>query len=135
MNGKTIAGISAWILGLAVVLGAWNAHGMESLVEKGLMQAKYIKTFHTGVYYQFIISTILFVIGIVNKDIQKTLKISVLLLFVGMLIFSGSLYLLAFNEMLGAGLKKLGMVAPIGGLLMTAGFLVLGIHFFKQKNA
>jgi uncharacterized membrane protein YgdD (TMEM256/DUF423 family) len=135
MNGKTIAGISAWLLGLAVVLGAWNAHGMESLVEKGLMQAKYIKTFHTGVYYQFIISTILFVIGIVNKDIQKTLKISVLLLFVGMLIFSGSLYLLAFNEMLGAGFKKLGMVAPIGGLLMTAGFLVLGIHFFKQKNA
>jgi uncharacterized membrane protein YgdD (TMEM256/DUF423 family) len=135
MKGKMIAGTAALLLGLAVVLGAWNAHGMESLVEKGLMQAKYIKTFHTGVQYQFLIATVLLIIGIAYQEIQKLLLLSTVLLLSGMFVFSGSLYLLAFYEMLGEGLKILGMVAPIGGLCMTAGFLLLGIHFFKNKQA
>lgn len=129
--GKTFSGIGAIFLSLAIVLGAWNSHGMEQYVQEGLMSEKYIKTFYTGVQYQFICSLGLLILGF--KDGNRWLQMAIWLIFLGMIIFSFSLYFLAFNEILGASFKKLGAVAPFGGLAMAAGWLLAGISILKNK--
>lgn len=130
---KNIAAIAAFSLALAIVLGAWNAHGMEQYVTDGKMSAKYIKTFYTGVQYEFICSLGLLVLGLApGTGSGRLMKIGIWCIFTGMVVFSFSLYFVALNEMLGEGLRKLGMITPFGGLLMTAGWLFAGISFLKK---
>lgn len=127
--------IASFSMAIAVILGAWNAHGMETLVTDGKIAVKYLKTFHTGVEYQFVNSLGLLLLGLYVR-IQKPEKfLAPWLVFVGMTIFSSTIYILCFNEMLGEGLKKLGAITPVGGLLMIAGWALAGIHFYKNKNA
>jgi uncharacterized membrane protein YgdD (TMEM256/DUF423 family) len=122
--------IGAFSLSLAIVLGAWNAHGMEKYVKDGLMNVKYIKTFHTGVEYMFISSLGLLILGLVRKN--NWLNLGMWCIFTGMILFSFSLFILSFNQMLGDEFRKLGMIAPIGGMLMACGWIFTAISFFKK---
>jgi uncharacterized membrane protein YgdD (TMEM256/DUF423 family) len=125
------AAIAAFSLALAISLGAWNAHGMEKFVENGQILEKYLKTFHTGVEYQFINSIGILVLGLFGlRDFPK-LKNAILFIFIGMCVFSFSLYLLSFHQLLGAGFKILGAITPIGGLFMIVGWIYTGILFLK----
>lgn len=127
-----ITAIAAFSLAITVILGAWNAHGMEQLVTSGQISARYMKTFHTGVEYQFYHSLGLLLLGLLYRN--NWLKTGRRLLLLGMVVFCGSLYLVSLNEILGSGLKSLGMVAPVGGILLAAGWLFTGLAFIKNKN-
>ena len=118
---------TAALLGaLAVVLGAFGAHAL-----KQLLSDKYLAVFETAVRYQFYHVFALVAVGILFKEFPNNYLLwSGRLFCYGILIFSGSLYLLTLLEALGQqGFKWVGAITPIGGLCLIAGWIlmVLGI--------
>ena len=106
------------ILGaIGVMLGAFGAHAFkDKLTASGRME-----TFETAVKYQFYHALALVLVGFLTKEIiSRNLAYSGYCFLAGTLIFSGSLYLICFT-----GIKTFGAIAPIGGLLMIAGWLLL----------
>ncbi|MBV1872079.1 MAG: DUF423 domain-containing protein [Gammaproteobacteria bacterium] len=110
--------------GLAVVLGAFAAHGL-----KAHLSSASIATFTTGVTYQFYHSLGLLVIGLstLHYSEARWLNMAGKLFIAGIILFSGSLY--------GLSLFKwgfLGPVTPLGGLSFIAGWGLMAFHFFKS---
>jgi len=100
---------------LAVVLGAFGAHGMKSLLAQNGTTAIWEK----AVFYHFIHAVMLFILAE-----RKTLPVLVWWSFLaGIVIFSGSLYVLAATNR-----HWLGAVTPIGGLSLIAGWLALALE-------
>lgn len=114
---------TATILGaLAVILGAFGAHAL-----KQVLNDKYLSIFETAVRYQFYHVLALLAVGILFKEFPNVyLAWSGRLFIAGILIFSGSLYLLTALEAMGQqGFKWLGAITPIGGLCLIAGWALL----------
>jgi uncharacterized membrane protein YgdD (TMEM256/DUF423 family) len=107
--------------GLAVMIGAFGAHALKHILES----SGRTETFETAVKYQFYHALILVLLGIIMINLKhQFFNYAGYSFVVGTLIFSGSLYLLCLT-----GFTKLGMITPIGGLLLIAGwtFLLIGI--------
>jgi uncharacterized membrane protein YgdD (TMEM256/DUF423 family) len=105
----------AAVLGfLAVALGAFGAHGLKQV----LSQHGTTATWETAVFYHFIHAVMLFVLAL-RKPVPSGPWLG---FFSGVLIFSGSLYLLAVTNV-----KWLGAVTPIGGVSFLAGWLWLAV--------
>jgi len=109
----------------AVALGAFAAHGLKSQLSDYATDI-----WQTAVFYQFV-HTILLVVILTNSALlersMKQVKVFGSMLSMGILLFSGSLYLLALT-----GITKLGMVTPIGGLLFLCSWLYLIPIFIKK---
>lgn len=120
---------SAAVLGaLAVALGAFAAHGLKNYISN---QA--IASFETGVRYQFYHVFALMLVAILYKE-YKAVKTAGWCFIAGIVLFSGSLYGLAFVQ--GAvlpGFKWLGPITPIGGLFFIAGWLWLLISILRKS--
>lgn len=111
---------------LAVIIGAFGAHGLE-----GILSEHALKSYQTGVKYHFYHVTALLCVGILcskQPSTSRFLKLSGIGFIVGILLFSGSLYLLAIT-----GISKLGIITPFGGLALIFGWVMLLIYGFKQK--
>lgn len=127
-NGLIAATLLA---GLAVILGAFGAHGLKTLVSP--LQ---IETFKTGVQYHFyhalaMVLAILISQYIDNQNIRRSFG----LFAVGILFFSGSLYGFTLSEALGTeGVRWLGLVTPLGGLFFILGWINLSIGIYKSKE-
>ena len=116
---------SAVLLGaLAVAAGAFGAHALKQILTE-----KYQAVFETAVRYQFYHVFALLAVGILFKEFPNNyLQWSGRLFCYGILIFSGSLYLMTLLEAMGQhGFKWLGAITPIGGLCLIAGWVVLAI--------
>lgn len=101
----------------AVMIGAFGAHALRNMLEA----AGRSETFETAVKYQFYHAIALVVIGALTFHVNhRWLTYSGYSFIFGVLIFSGSLYLLCFT-----GITKFGMITPVGGLLMIIGWLLL----------
>lgn len=125
MKNKTL--VSGAIFGfLTVAIGAFGAHGLkELLVENGR-----IDTFETGVQYQSIHALALLFLGVYRKYNQaKILSWAAVCFVTGVLIFSGSLYVLSISN---AGFW--GAITPIGGLLMLAGWVSVIVGIVKEQK-
>lgn len=115
--------------GLAVVLGAFGAHALKSALD-----AEAIKTFETGVKYQMYHALLLMLVaGLPQLSVQAKTSVFWLLL-IGILLFSGSIYLLATNSLTAFDFKKIGFVTPIGGTLLIIAWGVLVFNFFNWKK-
>jgi len=102
---------------LSVMIGAFGAHALRASLEA----SNRLDTFETAVKYQFYHTLALLVIGLLMYRIQdKLLDYAGLSMIAGILIFSGSLYILCLS-----GLRWLGAITPIGGLLMIVGWVLL----------
>ncbi len=112
---------------LAVVLGAFGAHGLEKWID-----AEAINTFETGVRYQMYHAFFLLILGGMAKMPRRSKKWVYYLIVVGTILFSFSIYLLATNGLTGFDFRALGFLTPIGGTLLISGWLVLGYHGFKH---
>ena len=110
--------VSGAILGgVGVGLGAFGAHALRPMLEA----AQRMDTFETAVKYQFYHALALLFIGLpLFKADNRLVQYSGYLMFWGTIVFSGSLYILCFT-----GIKWLGAVTPIGGVLMLAGWGLL----------
>lgn len=99
---------------LAVAIGAFGAHALKDFLQNNQM----IDVFQTAVKYQFYHTLLLLIVGLLSaKHPSKTLKISSISLMLGIILFSGSLYLLIFT-----GQKFWGMITPIGGVFFLGGW-------------
>ncbi len=118
--------ISAAILGgLAVALGAYGAHGGAEVIA----QNNAFITFDKAVRYQMHHALALFaVVWALNewKNQAKLLNLAGILFLVGILLFSGSLYIITF-----AGIK-MGYVTPVGGISFVAGWFTLAFAGYKE---
>lgn len=116
-----LGGINA---ALVVMLGAFGAHGL-----KAKLTADMLAVYQTGVHYHLFHALGLLAIGIVATQIADSvwLKWSGWLMLIGIILFSGSLYVLSVS-----GLRWLGMVTPFGGVAFIAAWIVFVIAIAKS---
>jgi uncharacterized membrane protein YgdD (TMEM256/DUF423 family) len=108
---------------LAVMLGAFGAHGLRQKVDEGLLQ-----TWATASEYHFFHALALLVTGLLVREFGgSTLITAGWVLFAGMLVFSGSLYLLVLS-----GQRWLGAITPLGGTALIVGWALLAWGLWKQ---
>lgn len=123
----TWSAIGAAGLGLAVILGAFGAHGL-----RGKLDAYSMGIYERAVFYQFIHAMGLLVAPILVRMTAlrpSTGTLVCALLFAGIVTFSGSLYLLALT-----GTRWLGAITPIGGVCFIAAWLLLAIALARGCN-
>jgi len=115
---------------LAVILGAFGAHKLKELVPP-----ETVGTFQTGVTYQFYHVFALLAAGILYAYIPGSQLLWAGRCFIGgILLFSGSLYLLTVLKMTNnVGLRGVGIITPIGGLVFIAGWISLLLGVLKIK--
>ena len=122
--------ITGSVLGLlAIVLGAFAAHGLEKNLDKDA-----IDTFQTGVRYQIYHAILLLFIGSTTLFSEKTKSTLLILTVVGIILFSGSIYGLSTNALTRFDFKTIAFVTPIGGLLLIVSWLIMLIKFIKLKS-
>lgn len=105
---------------LAVILGAFAAHGLKSRLSPEMLEV-----FQTGVQYHFYHALGLLIVGVLAIHFPESgyLRWSGWLMLAGIIIFSGSLYLLSTS-----GIAWLGAVTPLGGISFIAAWILLLIH-------
>lgn len=125
MTGKQIIQSAAIFGAIAVGIGAFGAHGLKAILE----ETGRIETFETAVKYHFYHTLGLFFLGILAlvKPEWKGLSFSAICMMIGILIFSGSLYILSLT-----GITWLGAITPLGGVAFILGWL--GILRAAGKN-
>lgn len=127
MNKKIL--ITAAIFGVfSVILGAFGAHGLKTLIS-----VEAIQSFETGVRYQMYHALLLLFVGSSSYISPKYKNIIFYLVLIGILLFSGSIYGLATNELSGFDFRTIAFVTPIGGLLLIIGWITMLINFVKYK--
>ncbi len=115
---------------MAVVLGAFGAHSL-----KAVLPVDKLVSYNTGISYHFyhLFAMIFACFGLGSKD-NKWAKRSFWCFFLGIILFSGSIYLLATRDLIGlVNYKWLGPITPVGGVLFILGWIFLGISL-SNKN-
>lgn len=122
--------ITASVLGaLAVIAGAFAAHGLQ-----GRLSAKEMEVWHTAVQYQFYHVFALLALSILDRYNTGLVRNCYYLFTLGIVFFSGSLYLLACRELLGwEWLNVIGPVTPLGGVLFIGGWITMAVAAIKIK--
>jgi uncharacterized membrane protein YgdD (TMEM256/DUF423 family) len=126
---KLFLALGTFLAGLGVVLGAFGAHGLKKLVGP-----ETVNTYQTGVQYQMYHAFALLIVALLYERLQSNLLNYAGALFIaGIVLFSGSLYLLAsLKAMNKVGLSWVGPITPIGGLFFIAGWVCLLIAVLKK---
>lgn len=125
---RKIATTAAFLGGIAILLGAFGAHALK----KHLTLAE-LNTFETGVRYQMYHALFLLYTSQNKAIIEKTKNIIHNLVLLGTLLFSGSIYLLATNNLTLFNFKPIGFITPIGGFLLILAWFVLFFNLLKKK--
>ena len=123
ISAGTIFGI------VAIILGAFGAHAL-----KKVLSIEQLSTFETGVRYQMYQALFLLFIGLMTTLSQKTKKTIYNLVLFGVILFSGSIYLLATNTLTTFDFKAIGFLTPIGGLLLILAWGILFWNVTKKKQ-
>ncbi len=120
---------------VAVALGAFGAHTLKNQLPSGLITQDQINGFDSGVKYQMYHTLAMFLIIILKQNFNsKFLNWAYYLFFVGIILFSGSLYFLCTRNLYNAEfLKVLGPITPLGGLCFMAGWVCLSLSVIKKK--
>jgi len=124
---KTIllTGIALGIL--AIILGAFGAHGL-----KKVLTVEELSSFETGVKYQMYHALFLILLSLLTVG-DATKKPVFYLITLGVIMFSFSIYLLATRNATGIDIRSFGFITPIGGLLMILGWAYLLWNVFSKK--
>lgn len=110
---------------LAVALGAFAAHALKSLLSSGLLA-----TFQTGVEYQAMHALALLAVGLLGRGRPgRALNLAGWAFATGILLFSGSLYLLALTD-----IRWLGAITPFGGSAFLVGWAALAWHAHRNLS-
>lgn len=123
---------TAAILGaLSVIIGAFAAHGL-----KGKVSDHALATFETAVKYQFYHVFAILAVGIIYKDFgYKTVLWAGRFFIAGIILFSGSLYFLAYVQAaVRPGYDWVGAITPFGGAAFIGGWILLFISLFKTPR-
>ena len=112
---------------LAVMFGAFGAHGLEKLVDAHMLQR-----FHTGVEYQFYHAFALLVVGLLHEQVTQVrlLQRAGYAFLLGIILFSGSLYAYVLT-----GVTTIAVITPSGGTAFIAGWVLLALACRSLGNA
>jgi uncharacterized membrane protein YgdD (TMEM256/DUF423 family) len=127
MNNKIIT-IAAFFGMTAIILGAFGAHAL-----KKVLNVDQLVTFETGVKFQMYHALFLLFLGLNAHMAEKIKKTILNLTILGVIFFSGSIYLLATDSLNTFNFKVIGFLTPIGGLLLITSWGVLMWNFLKKK--
>jgi uncharacterized membrane protein YgdD (TMEM256/DUF423 family) len=118
--------------GVAVILGAFGAHGLQNATS----DEKIIHSFQTGVQYQVYHALALMGISLIYPQIKSPLvKWTGYCFIIGIIFFSGSLYAITAIKISGnSSLEKIGVITPVGGLFFVAGWLLLMIAAIRARS-
>lgn len=124
MNSKTIISIGAIFMALAVALGAFGAHVVQEILSPDRFEV-----YQTAVEYHFYHALGLLLLGLISYQFHPNIWLSMsgYSLMSGILIFSGSLYLLTLTDT-----GWLGAITPIGGAAFIFGWIFLVIGVLKE---
>ena len=131
MKSKNIIVAAGIFGGLAVIFGAFGAHAL-----KESLSVDQLTSYKTAVSYQFYHTFLLLALGIISKNRpSRLLKIAAWLTIIGIIFFSGSIYLLTCKDIIGIqNLSWLGPITPVGGLLFIGSWLLLVLNFMKKSE-
>jgi len=119
--------LSATLFGaLAIILGALGAHALKKILSPNLMQS-----FETGVKYQMYHAIILLVIGLQLKFENSLEQVIAWSFFIGIILFSFSIYGLCISSAKNKKIKILGPITPLGGLCLLTGWILLFVRFLN----
>ena len=123
--------IAGGVLGsTGIILGAFGAHYLKTIFTPELLNS-----FETGVRYQFYHAFALIALGLYARYFDQSLNLAFWLMLLGVIFFSGSIYVLCFLKANGdVGLRGLGIITPIGGVLMIVGWLLCTLNMIKLKS-
>ena len=119
---------------IAVILGALGAHGLSKYVESGLISEKMFHAYETAVHYQLLHSIAIIAIVALQYKFAMYFKPLMYLMMSGIVLFSGSIYLLVMGDLLKINTTWAGPITPLGGLLLIAGWFVLFLSALKYKE-
>ncbi|MCG2417996.1 DUF423 domain-containing protein [Aequorivita sp. F47161] len=126
---KNMVVTASFLAAITIAMGAFGAHGLKNMVD-----AAALVTFETGVRYQMYHCLAILALGLAPV-IPKKIKKTVFWFFItGILFFSGSIYLLALNEILPFNATTIGFITPIGGLMFIIGWFYFGYAVFSIKK-
>ena len=114
---------------LAVILGAFGAHALKKMLD-----FQQLNTFETGVRYQMYHALFLLFLGLVPGLTEGKKKVIYYFILFGVILFSGSIYLLATNNLTAFNFNVIGFVTPIGGLLLIIGWGLVLLSFLNKKS-
>lgn len=128
--GYKIIRLGALLGALGVVLGALGAHALKEVLTEGQLSS-----FEVGVRYQMYHAILLLFVGGTSYLEDQTKKVITLLVSLGVLFFSGSIYLLTTKDLTSIDFGFLGPVTPIGGLLLIAAWGIVIFKLIKREKA
>ena len=126
---KKILSAAGFLGMMAIILGAFGAHALKKVLD-----AEALLTFETGVKYQMYHALFLLFVGTTTALTTKIKTLIYRLTLVGVILFSGSIYLLATKSLSGLELKFVGPLTPLGGACLIGAWGLLMIHFLKKKS-
>ena len=123
--------IGAFLGALTIIFGAFAAHAIKSRVN-----VETLSIFETGVRYQMYHVFAIFIVGILYKEFPyKSLAWAGNLFVAGIILFSGSLYLLTYFKSIGSGnMNWLGAVTPFGGICFILGWSLILRSLYHPKK-
>lgn len=128
------AGISGFT---AVMLGALGAHALSNLAEANSnpnFTAKSMHAYETAVHYQMLHTLAIVALVALGDKYTALGKAAITLFMIGIILFSGSIYLLVAGDITGINLKIFGPLTPIGGLFLMAGWATIFIGALRMKK-
>ncbi len=122
--------VAGFLFGLiAVIMGAFATHGLKPVLTPASLDS-----FETGVRFQMYHSLLFILLGTMKPLSQRLSNWVFLLLLGGILLFSGSIYLLATNSLTGFDFTTIALITPLGGSLLIGCWALLLIFFVKLKK-
>ena len=120
-----------------VALGALGAHALKQKMQAGILTIDQLNAFDTGTKYQLMHAIVLFILAYINRDKKiKLYTIASYLITIGILFFSGSIYMLSTQNISGIHAGFIfGPITPLGGLLLIAAWICITIQALKPNES
>lgn len=128
--GRKIIFLGCILGAVGVILGALGAHALKEVLSESQLH-----NFEVGVRYQIYHAILLLFVGGTSYLSDSTKKIASILVFLGILFFSGSIYLLTTKELSGIDWKILGPITPVGGVLLISAWLLIAFKALKSEKS
>lgn len=122
-NPRSVLGLSAILMAVAVATGAFGAHALENI-----LTAERLETWQTAVSYQFWNTLGLFALAIISRQYEISLKGPVISILAGIFLFSGSLYILCLTD-----IALFGAITPFGGVAFIVGWIWFSVSIWKSR--
>jgi uncharacterized membrane protein YgdD (TMEM256/DUF423 family) len=105
---------------VSVILGAFGAHLL-----KDLLSETELSSFKTGIRYQMFHGLAILILSLNSNKFTSKLKTSLLLMSIGTILFSFSIYFLSIDDLLSFSMKFLGPITPVGGTILITSWIYL----------